>query len=83
MTITKKTAEPAKADESKPANIAPATGFNPSGAPDQVTDIDVGHPAVDNDPRAGTTVDQNKIDFNEPSGLTSPEESVEQNLKAD
>jgi len=53
-------------DTSGAANIAPATDFSPSGAPHQVTDIDVDHPAVDNDPRAGTTVDQNRIDFNDP-----------------
>ncbi|WP_312795556.1 hypothetical protein [Tianweitania sp.] len=48
------------------ANIAPATDFNPSGAPAQTSDIDADHPAVDNDPRAGTTVKQNQIDFNDP-----------------
>ena len=52
----------------KPANIAPATEFNPSGAPDQsVPDIDLTHPAVDADPRKGTTVNQNRIDFNDPN----------------
>ena len=53
--------------KSKPADIAPATGFAPSGAPQQVVPhVDPSHPAVDNDPRAGTTVAQNKIDFNDP-----------------
>lgn len=48
------------------ANIAPATEFNPSGAPVQTSDFDAGNLAVDNDPRAGTTVKQNQIDFNDP-----------------
>lgn len=55
-------------DQSGPANIAPATTFSTSGAPVQVVpDVDPSHPAVDNDPRAGTTVNQNKIDFNDPT----------------
>lgn len=54
-------------DTSARAEIAAATEFSPSGAPRQVTDIEVDHPAVDNDPRSGTTVDQNRIDFNNPS----------------
>jgi hypothetical protein len=67
-------------DTSPAANIAPATEFSPSGAPRQVTDFDVSNAAVDNDPRAGTTVEQNKIDFNDPS--IDGHEAVEQNLKA-
>ncbi len=52
---------------SQPANIAPATSFDPSGAPDQVVDdVDPSHPAVDNNPREHTSVDQNRIDFNDP-----------------
>lgn len=52
---------------SKPADIAPATDFAPSGAPEQVVPgVDPSHPAVDADPRAGTSVDQNKVDFNDP-----------------
>lgn len=54
-------------DTSGPAGVAAASEFSTSGAPRQVTDIDVAHPAVDNDPRAGTTVDQNRIDFNDPT----------------
>jgi len=38
------------------------------------------HPAVDNDPRAGTTVEQNRIDFNDPT--LEGHEAVERNLKA-
>lgn len=50
-----------------PADIEPATGFDPSGAPMQtVPDVDPAHPAADNDPRAGTSPDQNRIDFNDP-----------------
>lgn len=54
-------------DTSSASDIAPATRFNPAGAPEQVTDIDPGHPAVDNNPRAGTTINQNKTDFNDPT----------------
>ncbi|MBX3543586.1 hypothetical protein [Chelatococcus sp.] len=59
--------------------IEPATEFDPSGAPHQVQDIDVDHPAVDNDPRANTTADQNRIDFNDPT--LSGAEAVAKNLK--
>lgn len=65
---------------SKPANIAPATEFSTSGAPVQVvSDVDPTHPAVDDNPRANTTVDQNRIDFNDPT--ISGAEAVEANLK--
>ena len=48
--------------------VAPASEFEPSGAPLQIVpDVDPPHPAVDNDPRAATTADQNKIDFNDPT----------------
>lgn len=61
--------------------VAPATSVNPSGAPDQIVpDVDLDHPAVDNDPRANTTADQNRIDFNDPS--ISGQEAVERNLAA-
>lgn len=51
----------------QPANIPAATEFNPSGAPNQVVpDVDASHPAVDSNPRAGTSVEQNQIDFNDP-----------------
>ena len=61
--------------------VKPAETIDTSGAPQQVVpDVDLGHPAVDNDPRAGTTADQNRIDFND---LTlSGAEAVEKNLKA-
>jgi len=67
-------------DTSGAANVAAANEFSPSGAPRQVTDIDVDHPAVDANPREGTTTNQNKIDFNDPT-LTG-QEAVEKNLKA-
>jgi hypothetical protein len=61
------------------ANIAGATEFDPSGAPRQVVgDVDPSHPAVDDNPRAGTTVDQNRIDFNDPT--ISGSEAVAKNL---
>lgn len=62
---TNKTAAAAKA---APADINPATDFNPSGAPVQtVPDVDPSHPSVDADPRANTSADQNRIDFNDRS----------------
>lgn len=74
---TKKIEADASADT--PANIAPATAIDPSGAPIQIVpDVDMAHPAVDADPRAGTTVEQNKIDFNDPT-LTGAE-AVAKNL---
>ncbi|HEY1605615.1 MAG TPA: hypothetical protein VGF77_08440 [Allosphingosinicella sp.] len=55
-------------DTSGPAKVKPAKDFSPSGAPNQVVDdVDPDHPAVDNNPRAGTTVNQNRIDFNDPN----------------
>lgn len=67
-------------DQSGPTAVAPATDFVPSGAPNQVTEIDVDHPAVDNHPRIRTTEVMNKIDFNDPT--IEGREAVEQNLKA-
>lgn len=63
MTIKKTDAKPAGDN-----GIAPATTIDSSGAPVQIVpDVDLGHPAVDNDPRANTTADQNRIDFNDPT----------------
>jgi hypothetical protein len=60
--------KPAETEGQKPANIPAAGGIDTSGAPQQVVpDVDMSHPAVDSDPRAGTTVDQNRIDFNDPT----------------
>ena len=54
-------------DVKAPAKIKPATTINPSGAPDQIVpDVDMTHPAVDANPREGTTTQQNRIDFNDP-----------------
>lgn len=75
----KKTA--AAADLTADANIAPATEIDPSGAPHQiVSDVDLSHPAVDDNPRANTTVEQNRIDFNDPT--LSGSEAVAKNLDA-
>ncbi len=62
-----KTTTPSDPTE-KPADIAPATDIDTSGAPQQIVpDVDMSHPAVDADPRAGTTEAQNRIDFNDPN----------------
>lgn len=61
--------------------VAPATEIDTSGAPQQIVpDVDLDHPAVDNDPRANTTANQNRIDFNDPS--LDGAEAVARNLKA-
>jgi hypothetical protein len=53
--------------------------FDAAGAPQQIVpDVDPSHPAVDADPRANTTVDQNRIDFNDPT--ISGQEAVERAL---
>lgn len=60
--------KPAETEGQKAANIAPATNIDTSGAPQQIVpDVDMSHPAVDDNPRANTTVDQNRIDFNDPT----------------
>ena len=65
----------------QPANIAPATEIDPSGAPVQIVpDVDMNHPAVDADPRKGTSLAQNRIDFNDPN--KSGAEAVEDMLNA-
>ncbi len=70
----------AATDKSGAANIAPATEFDPAGAPVQIVpDVDVNHPAVDNDPRKGTSVDQNRIDFNDP--IQTGSAAVAENLR--
>lgn len=67
-------------DTSGAANLAPATEFDAAGVPQQIVpDVDPDHPAVDNDPRANTTKQQNQIDFNDPT--LSGAEAVAQNLK--
>lgn len=77
---TRTTASPAKtADKVK---LAPATEAAASGAlvePKIIADIDTAHPAVDDNPRANTTADQNRIDFNDPTKEEA--EAVADNLK--
>ena len=68
-------------DTSGPANIPDATTFSTSGAPVQIVpDVDPTHPAIDANPRAGTTLDQNKIDMNDPT--IDGAEAVKRNLEA-
>lgn len=72
--------KPAETEGAAAANIPPATEINTSGAPQQIVpDVDMSHPAVDDNPRAKTTVDQNRIDFNDPN--LSGAEAVAQNLR--
>ncbi|NVD43480.1 hypothetical protein [Qipengyuania atrilutea] len=64
----------------KAENVKPAETIDTAGAPQQIVpDVDMDHPAVDNDPRAGTSAEQNKIDFNDPD--LSGSEAVAKNLK--
>jgi hypothetical protein len=68
-------------DGSDQANIPPAAAIDTSGAPQQIVpDVDLEHPAVDSNPRAGTTETQNRIDFNDPT--ISGSEAVSQALEA-
>ena len=66
-------------DKKTEAKVAPATEFAPSGAPIQTSsEVDPNNPAVDADPRAGTSEQQNRIDFNDPT--LSGAEAVAKNL---
>lgn len=79
MAATKKADEkPAETAGSAPANIPPATEFSTAGAPVQVTDFDPSHPAVDDNPRKDTSLDQNRIDLNDPTLTES--EAVAKNM---
>lgn len=69
----------ASLDRSGDANIAPATEFDPAGAPVQSSGFDLDHAALDANPRANTTADQNRIDFNDP--IRTGEEIVAAQLK--
>jgi hypothetical protein len=70
-----------QSDLNAPANLAPATEVDAAGAPQQIVpDVDMSHPAVDANPRANTTVGQNRIDFNDPT--ISGQEAVERALAA-
>lgn len=69
-------------------NLAPATDVAASGAlmePAIADRIDTTHPAVDDEPRKGVSIESNQIDFNDPT-LTLSEQVmqnlVENNLKA-
>ncbi len=66
-------------DTSGPANIAPVSAFSTSGAPAQTVGIEPEHPAVDNNPRANSTIDMNRIDFNDP--VREGSEIVAENLR--
>lgn len=77
MTTKSKTEAENAADTA--ADIAAATKIDTSGAPQQIVpDVDLEHPAVDSDPRAGTSVAQNQIDFNDPT--LSGQDAVKKNL---
>lgn len=80
MAVKKTDADkPVETKTDKPADIAPATTIDPSGAPVQIVpDVDMEHPAVDANPRSNTTGNQNRIDFNDPS--LDGREAVEKNL---
>lgn len=55
------------------ADPAPATEMAASGAfvePEIVDAVPTDHPAIDDNPRAGTTAQQNGADFNDPRHLT-------------
>lgn len=79
MVVTKKAGSARKAT---PAKIAPATTQEASGAVIEPSIAKLpDHPAVDRNPREGTTADMNKIDFNDPT--KSDEEAVIDNLKKD
>lgn len=75
---TRKTA--AAKPATKKAAAKPATEFDPSGAPHQTADVDPSDPALDADPRANTSADQNRIDLNDPSATGA--EAVARNLAA-
>ncbi|QBE91911.1 hypothetical protein DRN02_007700 [Sphingomonas paucimobilis] len=64
--------------------VAPATEIDTSGAPQQIVpDVDMSHPAVDNDPRANTTADQNRIDFNDPTISGADQVAINLGLKTE
>ncbi len=92
MAISKKVATRGTVDTSQvnntnntDAGIAGSDDMEASGAiiEDGAKDmVDMKHPAVDDNPRAGTTKGMNQIDFNTPSALTTQEDEVEDDLKA-
>lgn len=68
----------------KPAEVQkldPAKEVAASGAiiePEIAAGVDMAHPAADSNPRATSTADMNRIDFNDPT--LSQEEAVAENL---
>lgn len=71
--------------DDKAEALAPATDVAASGAliePAIVAGVDTAHPSVDDNPRADSTADMNRIDLNTPSALASEEEQVVEQLKA-
>ena len=78
MPSKKNTPAPKAGDDLTDANTAAASGAIVEPEIAKIPD----HPAVDSNPRAGVPAESNQIDFNEPSGLTPPEETVEKNLKS-
>lgn len=86
MAVTKKTVHTDDVNDTNntDAGIAAGGTLEASGAileDDAKAKIDLSHAAVDDNPRAGTTVKMNQIDFNEPSALTPQHEAVEKALK--
>lgn len=78
---TKNDTKPA---DDKAEKLAGANEVAASGAliePGIAKGVDFDHPSVDDHPRERSTADMNRIDFNEPSALTPPEEVVEDQLK--
>jgi len=70
-----KAREPAQIAAAKQGNLEASGTFIEDGAKKA---IDVNHPAVDNNPREGTTVRQNAVDFNDPN--LDPQEAVRASL---
>ncbi|MCO6386356.1 hypothetical protein [Aliihoeflea sp. 40Bstr573] len=70
MTAAKDKAAETAAASGTPANLPPAQGMDgASGAiiePAVTQGVDTTHPAIDNNPREGTTVGQNTRDMNDP-----------------
>ena len=71
-------------ERARPADIAPAKVGQLSASGTFIEDgvkklVDVASPAVDNNPRAGTTERMNQIDFNDP--FLRDHEAVEQQLR--
>lgn len=85
MAVTKKTLNTKEVNNTNntDAGISGSDDMEASGAiiedgAKQMADLK--HPAVDNNPREHTTVEMNKIDFNDPT--LSMQEAVVENLKA-